>query len=113
MDFFELRNEDADLHPVGILEIDIESDIFNFILNKEYNGDVPWFIRFANDAVISMNEMVKMWVLERAPESHNEFIDSLIDKAGLDEYDAYGFFKYNKGHFIIDKFYVVECEKPE
>ena len=82
-------------------------------LNNEYDGDVPWFIRFAKDSVLPMNEMVKMWVLERAPESHNEFIDSLIKKAGLYEYDAYGFFKYNKGHFITDKFYVVEREKPE
>ena len=112
-DFYDLRHEDNIAFPVGTLEIDIEQGIFNFKLNKNYDGDVPWFVRFANKAVKPMNEMVRAWVLERAPESHNELIDSLIKKAGLKDYDAYGFFKYNKGHFITDKFYVAEREKPE
>ena len=112
-DYFELRHEDSSVYPVGTLAIDIESGVFEFCLNKEYDGEVPWFVRFERDAVLPMSEMVRMWVMERAPESHNEFIDSLIEKAGLDEYDAYGFFKHNKGHFITDKFYVVEREKPE
>ena len=110
-DFYELWHEENCAHPVGTLEIAIEADIFNFKLNKEYIGSVPWFIQYAKDAVLPMNEMVKMWVLGRAPESHNELIDSLIKKAGLARYDAYGFFKYNKGHFITDKFYVVECQR--
>ena len=110
-DYYVLWHESETAQPVGTLEVNIESDLFNFQLNSEYSGEVPWFVSYAKDAVLPMNTMIKMWVLDRAPESHNEFIDSLIRKANLDEYDAYGFFKYNKGKFITDRFYVVECEK--
>jgi len=92
--------------PVGVLEINIEEDIFSFTKNDKYTGDLPAFLFYETD--IPMNENIKMWVMDRAPEPQYAFIDTLIEKAGLKEYDAYGFFKYNKGVFIYDKFYVEE-----
>ena len=45
-------------------------------------------------------------MLERAPEPNYEWIDRLLDQVGIKEYDPYAFFKYNKGRFITDDFYV-------
>ena len=55
-----------------------------------------------------MTENIKMWVMDRVPEPQYKFIDTLIEKAGLKEYDVYSFFKYNKGAFNHDRFYVEE-----
>jgi len=88
------------------LEINISDDFFGFTKNESYTGPLPAFLYY--EAVIPMNENIKMWVLERAPEPQYLFIDALIEKAGLQKYDAYGFFRYNKGAFIQDKFYVEE-----
>ena len=105
LDQYYLRFKGVD-EPVGVLEIDIEEDFFNFLENDKYTGDLPAFLYYETD--IPMNENIKMWVIDRAPEPHYEFIDTLIKKAGLKEYDAYGFFKYNKGAFNYDRFYVEE-----
>ena len=104
LDKYLVRCENVE-EAVGTLYVDIEQDYFDFDTNTKYNGPKPAFLAYP-DAPMPLREQVKMWVLERAPEPHYEFIDVLIEKAGLTEYDAYGFFKYNKGQFIIDKFYV-------
>ena len=85
--------------------VDIKNDLFKFSLNKEYDGPLPFFV-ICPLVDISESDNIKMWVLERSPEENNEIIDSLIIKAGLVEYDAYGFFRYNKGRHITDRFYV-------
>lgn len=93
------------------MEIDIDEDFFGFTKNERYTGKLPAFLYY--EAEIPMNENIKMWVMERAPEPHYLFIDKLIEKAGLTSYDAYGFFKYNKGAFIQDRFYVKEIIKDK
>ena len=100
----KLKNE-----PIGVLTVDIDNDTFTFTRNSKYQGCLPVFIEYP---AVSMTESdsIKMWVMDRAPEPHNELIDSLIRKIGATEYDAYAFFKYNKGAYITDKFYVEEIE---
>ena len=90
---------------VGNLTIDIEGDLFEFEPIPGYDGPLPFFLKSPNSP-LSTSEKLKMWVLDRAPEPEYELIDMLIEKAGLKEYDAYGFFKYNGGKFNTDKFYV-------
>jgi hypothetical protein len=92
--------------PVGVLGVDIDGDVFEFDVNENYTGALPFFLRYP-DMPMEMGERVKMWVLDRAPDVDYEFIDALIEKVGLKTYDAYGFFKYNGGKFIRDRFYVL------
>ena len=91
--------------PLGKLEIDEISDVFSFTPNKGYSGPLPSFLLYGHGKMTE-SESVKMWVMDRAPEPHNEIIDSLIHKIGETTYNAYSFFKYNKGRFTGDKFYV-------
>jgi len=90
---------------VGELLIDYDEDRYDFIRNKDYNGSVPYFLQ-CEDSMLPLSEKIKIWVLSRSPDQDYEFIDALIEKAGLTEYDPYGFFKYNDGRFIPDRFYV-------
>jgi len=90
---------------LGRLEIDEPADSFSFSPNDEYVGPLPSFLMYPSKH-ISDNVSVKMWVMDRAPEPHNEFIDSLIRKIGETKYNAYSFFKYNRGRFTGDLFYV-------
>ena len=92
--------------PVGVLNLDFDQNEFSIDVNSKYNGPAPSFIRHS-DAPMPIGGRIKLWVLERAPEPNYEFIDTLIKKAGLDKYDAYGFFKYNSGRFLTDKFFTV------
>jgi len=90
---------------IGELLIDYEEDSYDFMKNRNYKGPLPFFLQF-EDSLLSTSEKIKMWVLSRSPEQEYEFIDALIEKAGLEAYDPYGFFKYNNGKFIPDRFYV-------
>jgi hypothetical protein len=99
-----LKHKTADSH-LGELSIDIDTDEFSFKPNPEYQRPLPAFLFYKSDK-ISENEQIKMWVMGRAPDPNNELIDALIDKIGETKYDAYSFFKHNKGVFITDKFYV-------
>jgi hypothetical protein len=94
---------------IGVLGVDIEGDHFSFETSPGYGGPVPYFLRFP-DSVLSMSEKIKEWVLERAPEPNYEFIDALMDRAGMTEYDPYLFFKYNQGQFLNDDFRVEPLE---
>ena len=104
MDRYLLKHRNSDV-PLGELSIDIEVDEFSFEENNEYQGKLPAFL-FYKSGAISKKEQIKMWVMGRAPDPNNEFIDTMIRKIGETKYDAYSFFKYNKGVFITDKFYV-------
>ncbi|MCL1997895.1 MAG: hypothetical protein FWG65_03920 [Turicibacter sp.] len=106
LDKYVVRCENV-TEPIGTLEVDVAEDYFNIDINPNYDGPKPLFMAYPK-AVMPLQEQVKIWVLERSPEPHYEFIDALVEKAGLDKYDPYGFFKYNKGRFITDKFYVEE-----
>jgi hypothetical protein len=103
MDSYLMKHEN-ETEPVGTLHIDIAEDIFDFKLNENYKGELPHFVSDPGTA-LSKNELVKMWVLERAPEPNYEWIDALIQKIGCTHYDPYAFFKYNEGRFITDRFY--------
>jgi len=109
LDKYLLKYEGID-EPVGLLSLDFINDEFSIEVNEKYNGSIPSFLRF-EDAPMCIGDRIKLWVLERAPETNYEFIDALIEKAGLSEYDAYGFFKYNNGRFITDRFYVEPYNK--
>ena len=104
LDKYYLRCKEVS-EPIGILTVDIENDHFGFEENDAYEGQLPTFLAYP-DAPMPIDRKIKMWVLGRAPEPNYALIESLIKKAGLSSYDAYGFFKYNKGQFIPDKFYV-------
>jgi len=104
LDRYLLKCKDIS-EPIGALYVDFDNDKFNIDINERYDGPLPGFILHV-DAPMPINERIKLWILERAPEPNYEFIDALIEKAGLVEYDAYGFFKYNNGQFITDKYYV-------
>jgi hypothetical protein len=84
--------------------VDIDADIFSFQKNGTYSGPLPSFLAYPSK--MKESDKIKMWVLERAPDPNNEFIDALIKKIGETKYNAYSFFKYNNGVFITDKFYV-------
>ena len=105
MDKYFLKHQTSDT-VIGELSVDIEADCFYFLKNADYTGPLPAFLMYANGG-IPESDMVKMWVMGRAPEPNAEFIDALIEKIGETKYNAYSFFKYNKGAFITDKFYVV------
>jgi len=92
-------------HPVGELFVDINADMFSFRKNEEYEGKLPAFLVYVSEKM-SESERIKMWVMERAPDRDNEFIDVLIEKIGETEYNSYSFFKHNNGAFNYDKFYV-------
>jgi hypothetical protein len=104
MDLYMLKHMDNDV-SVGKLTVDVENDSYDFQENTEYTGPQPYFVRHPATAV-SKSEQIKMWVMGRAPESHYEFIDALVEKIGSKQYHAYDFFKYNSGRFITDDFYV-------
>jgi hypothetical protein len=89
--------------PIGILTVDVDKMRFSFDENPNYDSDKPLFLR--KDFAIPFEEVLKIWILNRAPEPDYEFIDCLVEKAWLKEYDAYGFFKYNNGRYISDRFY--------
>ena len=103
-DKYLLRHKSTDI-PVGNLDVDIENDNFSFVLDSGYEGPLPSFLMYP-PKTMSYSDSIRMWVMNRSPEPHYEFIDQAIKKAGLTEYDAYGFFKYNNGAFITDDFYV-------
>jgi len=103
-DTYLLKHPSSEV-PLGKLEIDEAADIYSFEQNPNYEGPLPSFLLYPS-AHISNNDSVKMWVLDRAPEPHNELIDALVRKIGETEYNAYSFFKYNNGRFTGDKFYV-------
>lgn len=92
--------------PVGILTMDVEQDFFSFEKNIDYDGLLPFFLKYTNNSM-TPSERVKLWITERAPEPNYTFIDALIEKAGLKEYDPFGFFEFNKGAFNTDDFHVV------
>ncbi|GHU91601.1 hypothetical protein FACS1894202_13350 [Clostridia bacterium] len=103
---FALKNEGVN-EDVGRLCIDYESDLWHFVPNHEYKGEQPWFIRVAEMLGRTVEkEDIKTWVLNRAPEQNADWIDKYCDMAGLQPYDPYGFFLFNKGHFVTDSFYV-------
>lgn len=104
MDVYMLKHKSSEV-PLGRLEIDELADSLSFIRNDEYVSPLPSFLMYPSK-YISESDCIKMWVMGRAPEPHNEFIDSLIRKIGETEYNAYNFFKYNNGRFIGDLFYV-------
>jgi hypothetical protein len=97
-----MKHEKAE-KPIGILTANLDDMSFGFEENPEYDNEKPFFLR--KDFAIPFEEVLKIWVLNRAPEPDYEFIECLVEKAGLKEYDAYGFFKYNKGRYISDRFY--------
>lgn len=99
-----LRHDDY-TEPVGTLTVDFDKDVFEIEENSKYDGELPFFLLYPKSSM-SLSEKIKLWITERAPESNYTFIDALIERAGLTEYDAYGFFKYNNGRFITDDFYV-------
>ena len=90
---------------IGQLNVDMENDVWQMNINDEYSGDVPWIIRHSPGGVPS-KELVRNWVLSRAPERNYEWIDRMLDLLGMREYDEYEFFKYNNGMFITDDFSV-------
>ena len=103
-DIYLLKHKKSEI-PIGRLEIDIEGDVFSFEKNAEYSGSLPSFL-LCGHGNMTESDSIKMWVMDRAPEHHNELIDALIEKIGETQYDPYCFFKYNKGRFIGDLFYV-------
>ena len=104
LDKYWLKYDNLD-EPVGELLIDFKKDKFNFIQNPKYDGELPFFLEDPESSM-PMEEQIKIWIENRVPERNYTFIDVLIEKAGLKDYDIYGFFKYNKGQFISDKFYI-------
>ena len=50
---------------------------------------------------------VRDWITNRAPEPNYMFIDALLEKVGIKEYDPLAFVAYNGGRFNTDKFYLV------
>jgi|GEM_PF-2213563 len=103
-DVFLLKHSHSEI-PLGRLEIDESADTFSFERNAEYSGSLPSFLLYGHGNM-SESDSIKMWVMDRAPEPHNEIIDALIQKIGETKYNAYSFFKYNNGRFIGDLFFV-------
>jgi hypothetical protein len=101
-DVYTLKSPDGN---VGTLRIDIKLDTWEFTPSETYQGVTPQFIYYAKNGAYTKDD-IKEWVLERAPERNYEWIDQLLEKLGLSEYDPYAFFKYNGGRFITDDFYV-------
>lgn len=98
---------------MGVLTCDISNDIFSYLLLRD--EDKPWkhpsfysICKHYNLPVTS--DDIKDWVMTRAPEPHNDAILALIETAKLEEYDAYGFFKFNEGQFIQDNFWCKQIE---
>jgi len=96
--------------PVDVLNIDIHDDYFDFSTNPDYTGVMPFF---TDDAPMPLPDRIKLWIENRVPEQGYEFIDALIARAGLEKYDPFGFFEYNKGAFISDRFHVVRFDEDE
>ena len=51
-------------------------------------------------------DAVRDWIMERAPEPTYEFIDALMYRIGIAEYDPLAFVAYNGGRFNKDDYYL-------
>ena len=109
MDKYELKHPSCPL-PVGYMAINFDKDTWEWNDNLNYTGELPWFLVFLKHPknTKSVSELLRMWVLGRALDPNNILIERTMKTAGLKRFCAYGFFKYNKGRYITDKFYCVD-----
>ena len=90
---------------LGKLTINTDQDIWKFEVFEDKHEKLPFVIRHGFNGSGYDSNNVKQWVLARAPEPNYEWIDLLLERLQLDEYDPYEFFKYNRGRFNTDRYH--------
>jgi len=103
---YQLKRDDVCL---GVFDIDQNEDKWIYTAHTDINLQPllfkEAFKRQENQLLLS-GDVVRMFLVNRAPESNYSFIDALMDKAGIKEYDPLAFVLYNGGRFNTDKFYL-------
>ena len=97
---------------IGTFEIDSEKDKWVYIPGHSLAAQPLVFklqIQGQSGATLS-GDIVREWIIGRAPEPHYEFIDALMERVGITEYDPLAFVSYNGGRFNTDNYYLVSSE---
>ena len=108
----------------GIFDLMYEGDIYvgTFEIDSEknkwvYNADglfseQPLVFRLQlkdQEGKILIGDVVRDWLITRAPEPNYTFIDALMERAGITEYDPLAFVMYNSGRFNTDRYYLTQA----
>jgi hypothetical protein len=96
---------------IGTISSDENFTAFEFKYNDDYRGDMPFFIKIANDRNNIQSDDIKDWVCGRAPDSDYMLLGHLIDEIGIKEYDPIAFFKAFDGRMNSDEFYIENAER--
>jgi hypothetical protein len=99
---------DGDTH-IGNFIIDNAANIWTYVSENDLEKQPLVFklqLRKKNVTTLS-GDVVRDWIVGRAPEPTYEFIDALMDKVGISKYDPLAFVQYNSGRFNKDTYYIV------
>jgi hypothetical protein len=99
---------DGDL-CLGLFTIDSENDLWRYDAAAP-NEQQPLVFKLAlRDSGMEtlLGEIVRDWIINRAPEPNYVFIDALMERVGIEEYDPLAFVAYNGGRFNTDNYYIV------
>ena len=102
------RLMEGDAH-IGTFEIDSEKNKWMYIAEQSLEAQPLVFrLQLRDHGGNALHgDIVREWVSGRAPEPNYEFIDALMERVGIKEYDPLAFVAYNGGRFNTDKFYLV------
>ena len=93
---------------IGTFVIDSENNIWDYTAELS-NDEQPLVFRLMLKdlgGVKLSGDAVHMWIAERAPDPDYEFIDALLERVGIKEYDPLAFVAHNRGCFITDNYYL-------
>ena len=93
---------------IGTFTINSADGVYTYIA-VAHKDEQPLLFKLELQGTVSKTlsgEVVQTWLFTRAPESNYVFIDALMDKAGITQYDPLAFVEYNSGRFNTDKYYL-------
>ena len=99
---------EADKH-IGTFKIDSKNNQWDYIAGDSL-AEQPLVFRLQigeQSGNVLSGDVVRDWIINRAPEPNYEFIDALMERVGITEYDPLAFVAYNGGRFNTDEFYLV------
>ena len=94
---------------VGTFTIDSEKNVWIYCPGDSLESQ-PLVFRLQlidNNVTTLSGDIVRDWITGRAPDPGYAFIDALMERVGIAEYDPLAFLAYNSGRFNTDKFYLV------
>jgi len=106
---FKLMKDNVHL---GTFTIDCENDVWIYTAEASHMEQQPLIFRMLmskDNIMVLTGNAVRDWIVNRAPESNYRFIDALMERVGIKEYDPLAFVAYNGGRFNTDDFYIMAC----